>query len=206
MNESTFRYLVPGKLAFGVLLFFLPWIQISCRVTNEGKTETIALMQQSGFDAAVGRVSPAGPLAQMGAGDEDGAGDGGSPAPLIIVYGLVLIAGAAAGFTMGMTEGRRLAMGAAAGIAFLCLLVQSLAGFPLLADAKDSDKMKVGDVEREMELTTDYQPAYYLSFAVCLAAVGGVVAERMGAAKTAKTEEDEDRTSPGSRDSFNDDV
>ena len=167
MEPGQLRVASPSMLIAALVLFCLPWVNVSCR-TPDGEVLEIS---QTGLQAALGKstVSMHGEDGTVRVGDSflDGpnalAGDNdfGAPrtpgdidaAPLLLVYAVVLIAGAIAGFVVPTDQPRMAAVGGCGAAAAALLILQLVAGFPLTSD-----------IPVEMATTTQLQTSYSLWF------------------------------------------
>ncbi|MBW3539748.1 MAG: hypothetical protein KY476_05715 [Planctomycetes bacterium] len=143
MDPNSLRFASPACLIGSLFLFVLPWINVRCSAPDGQKIE----MSQSGVQAAIGKATirienKDGTVMTFSSGEQPpggggampmpGQNDGPDPAPLLILFGLSIVAGAVAGFVVREPRTRRFAVAGAAGVAVLLLVVQLAVGFPLL--------------------------------------------------------------------------
>jgi hypothetical protein len=151
------RLASPSCLWLALLMFPLPWVEIQCERnpptssppgTLEGLFEVESIRRQlpgreaetmatqSGLQAALGTCTT---MAQgnEAAEKERELAEAMSPSPLMMVWPVVVVAGAVAGFVLPNGQRRLLAIGVCAAAALLMLLAQIVIGFPIAALAKD---------------------------------------------------------------------
>lgn len=157
-----------------VLLFFLPWTDLSCN----GPTGRMQIVTQSGLQSAIGEASEGGGIARqreeqermtgkkannkldlgelrreqiqkVGAGNKD---DGPEKAPMLWLYLVVLLAGSIVPAILAANRLRGGLVLGFAGFAVLLLLIQLLIGFPLASTAAEfnTDTKKVGNVGKNI--------------------------------------------------------
>lgn len=158
-RSSPLRFITPGTFGMAVLLFFLPWTDLSCN----GPTGRMQLATQSGLQSAIGEASEGDgiarqreeqerltgkkannkldfgelrrdPLQKGAAGKKD---DGPEKAFLLWPYFLILIAGAIVPVLLAANLMRGVAVLGFSGVAILLLVIQLLIGFPLANAAAD---------------------------------------------------------------------
>src|SRR5207302_5728878 len=128
-------------LAFTVLLFLLPWIEVSCEAkpfSRRGEPYmrgSLSVFYQSGLQATWGEVSLNGLLQGPGGLDWQGQtipydAAKTDPAPLMIGYGLCLLAGIIIGYSMRSSKLKGFLLGGVCLTASVLLLVQTAVGFP----------------------------------------------------------------------------
>src|SRR5438045_1216305 len=106
-GKSPLRYVTPGMMVMCLLLFFLPWVEVQCNVSEKGGMdfggagngnvkvtnkssgpEWMTLASQSGYQIASGGVTVMG-TAGGGAGKKSGGpAESGESAPLLWLYPL----------------------------------------------------------------------------------------------------------------------
>lgn len=170
-GSSPVRFISPGTFGIAIVLFFLPWTDLSCN----GPKGKIQLVTQSGLQSATGEASEGDGFARMreaegipGAKKADAkfdldelkrnpfqreaAGKGNSDktekAYLLWVYLVLLIGGAVVPVLLAATRLRGTLILGFAGLALLLLGLQLLIGFPLGNAAADfNNEMKqIGDL------------------------------------------------------------
>jgi hypothetical protein len=115
-----------------LVLFPLPWINLSCGEHQPGKERVVYFsVTQSGLQATYGGVSFHQGTMQEEAARSQGAKDKKGGAPLLVVYALLLVAGIVASFKIRGQPARFRTLAACAGGALALLLVQMAIGFPL---------------------------------------------------------------------------
>lgn len=157
---SLLRFLTPGTFGAAVLLFFLPWTDLSC----DGPTGRMQLLTQSGFQSAAGEASegdgfatlrdskgvPGGRKAgarvdldelrndarQKGAAGNESAGKV-DRAHALWVYLALLVGGAVVPVLLAARRVRGAVVLGFTGLALLVLGVQAATGFPLADAAAD---------------------------------------------------------------------
>jgi hypothetical protein len=120
--------LSPSFFAVALLLFPLPFVEVSCRDR--------AVSSQSGLQAVYGGFSVDPFLKAAAEGEANARGIDPrqaklAPAPLMIVYPLFLIAGAVLSLLL-VPSRRRVVAGVFAGLGLACLVAQSVLGWPLV--------------------------------------------------------------------------
>ena len=133
---SPFRFISPGTFGLAVLLFFLPWTDVSCQAKGM-KSEQ--LVTQSGYQSAVGEVTEGEAFKKQGVGPPGAKADkpeklltdpkkGGKDgkeeketAPLLWVYLLLLVGGVAAPAFIAPDKVRGAVVVGLAGCAHRCL-------------------------------------------------------------------------------------
>jgi hypothetical protein len=122
----------PAALALALLLFFLPWITVSCQ--NE-KTGEIKVLSQSGLQTCYAGTSSEQPDVgrRPAGGNSPGAGvKDPSPALLILVYAVAVAAGLALSVAVAMGNVRLRKWVVACSAAACCVLtMQMMLGFPV---------------------------------------------------------------------------
>src|SRR5205807_826832 len=133
----------PSLLAFTLVLFLLPWIEVSCEAKasprrNEPFGEvrgSLSVFYQSGLQSTWGEVSINGLLQGPGGFRLEGQSipydtAKTDPAPLMIGYGLCLLAGIIIGYSMRSSKLKGFLLGGVCLVASVLLLVQTAIGFP----------------------------------------------------------------------------
>lgn len=128
-SEFPGRLITPGFFVFALLMFFLPWIEVRCN--------GFPVISQSGLQASVGAYSETLFFAQeklnraqMGKGfrlDDEKA----PVAPLLLLYGAILLAGLVFGLVLKAGTGRMAVLGSCGAVAFLLMIIQLSVGFPI---------------------------------------------------------------------------
>ena len=193
---SILRFLTPGTFVAGVVLFFLPWTDLSC-TSPAGRMQVAT---QSGYQSAVGELSEGEDFPRlreaMGADDkfdinkarkdpfEKGAAkepaDGGEKAPLLWLYLGLLVAGALVPVFVAGTQVRGAIVLGFVGFAALLLALQMILGFPLANDvAKMNDLKPVGGpgrnpfgAEPKVEIKSSYLASFWGSIGLLVVSAG----------------------------------
>ncbi len=198
IRSAPLRLISPGTFGVGVVLFFLPWTDLSC-TESKGKMQ---LVTQSGFQSATGDASEGdgfAKLAQEGVQVEKkpkfdlnelrnnpfqkqaNENEKSEKAPLLWLYLLLLIGGAIVPVLLPAVKLRGAMTLGLAGLAILVLIVQLLIGFPLPNTANEFNReMKAADVGKgdlgpglnlagKMEMKSSYRPAFYVSVLLLVA-------------------------------------
>ena len=174
MEPRQLRMASPSMLIAALVLFCLPWVNVSCR-TPDGDVLEIS---QTGLQAALGKSTVAihGKDGTVRVGDsvldrpDAVADDFGAPrtgsdvdaAPLLLLHATVLIAGAIAGFVISTDQLRMAAVGGCGAAAAALLILQVVAGFPLTSDIPT-------EVSNSTQLETSYSLWFWLSLLVTIA-------------------------------------
>jgi hypothetical protein len=184
MEPGQLRVASPSMLIAALVLFCLPWVNVSCR-TPDGDMLRVS---QTGLQSALGKstVSIHGNDGTVRVGDSllDGpnalAGDNdfGAPrtggdvdaAPLMLLYAVVLIGGAVAGFVVPTDRPRMAAVGGCGAAAAALLMLQLVAGFPLTSNIPV-------EMANSTQLQTSYSLWLWLSLLVTLAVPAAVCLE-----------------------------
>jgi hypothetical protein len=159
---SPLRFVSPGTFGAAVILFFLPWTDLSCN----GPTGKLQMVTQSAYQSAVGEASEGegfDKLREMG-GPQVGKkgevrldlnelrrnpmpGPGGKEkedktekAPLLWLYLGLLVAGAVVPVLLPTAQIRGAIIIGFVGFALLLLVLQMILGFPLANTAADFNK------------------------------------------------------------------
>jgi hypothetical protein len=163
-------WLVPGNFLAALVLFCLPWVEIRCDKNAQSRPprppEFETVWTQSGLQAVWGGYTDLRPKSERPT-NSDGDDDI-SPAPLVAVYGVLLVL---AFLVALLARGRPhvwAAVAGMAGVAFLLLTLQALVGFPIerMFDEKKGD-WRVGWSSGWVHYTW----WYYLSIALMVAGV-----------------------------------
>jgi hypothetical protein len=172
---SVWRFISPGTFGAAVILFFLPWTDLSCN----GPTGKMQMITQSGYQSAVGEASEGegftklreemGPQPGMPGmkaevkldandflkkihqkGAEKDTADTTEKAPLLWLYLVLLVGGAVVPVFLPAAQIRGAIILGFVGFAVLLLILQMVLGFPLANDAaKANTEMKeAGDMGR----------------------------------------------------------
>src|SRR5437879_3113005 len=128
------RFISPSILVFALILFMLPWIEVRCEANAPmrgnspfgGVGASLSACYQSGLQASWGEVSINGWLS----GQTSGVSVSTDPAPMMIVYGLCLIAGIIIGYAMRSSRLKGFLLGGVCLVASALLLAQRVVGFP----------------------------------------------------------------------------
>ncbi len=174
-RPSVWRFLSPGTFGVAVILFFLPWTDLSCN----GPTGKMQMITQSGYQSAVGEASEGEGFAklreEMGPqpgmpgmkaevkldandflkkihqkGAEKETADTTEKAPLLWLYLVLLVAGAVVPVVLPTAQIRGAIILGFVGFAVLLLVLQMVLGFPLANDAAkaNSEMKQAGDMGR----------------------------------------------------------
>ena len=157
---SPLRFITPGTFGAAVVLFFLPWTELSC----DGPTGRMQLLTQSGYQSAAGEASEGDGFAKLrevggetgerkagGKVDLDelrkdarqkgaagkGSADKADRAPVLWIYLAVLAAGAVVPVFLAAHRARGTFVIGFAGLALFVLGLQAATGFPLADAAAD---------------------------------------------------------------------
>jgi hypothetical protein len=165
------RHLPTGVLLLAVVSFPLPWIKLSCGAHPPGKarTEEFAITQ-SGLQASYGAVSLH--AGKMGESDPQLLESKRKPeeaAPLLIVYGVAISLGLAAGLFVRAGKTRLAAMAACSLIALTVLVIQLRLGFPLFREMEPLPSYQLDPVSH-LDVERQYTPWLWLSLAATAAA------------------------------------
>lgn len=182
MEPGQLRVASPSMLIAALVLFCLPWVNVSCRAPDGDVLE----VSQTGLQAALGNstVSIHGKDGTVRVGDSglDSpnvlADDFGAPrtggdieaAPLMLLYAIVLIGGAIAGFVVPADRPRMAVVGGCGAAAAALLVLQLVAGFPLTSDIPV-------EMANSAQLQTSYSLWFWLSLLVTLAVPAAVFLE-----------------------------
>ncbi len=200
---SPLRLLTPVQLGFCLGLFFLPWINVQCVMTESqaksskeperDRSKPITLFTQSGFQIATGQVEAT----------EDGQklieatnGKGAARAKMktkmgfiLLLYPVALILGILVAF-IPMARKSRQGL-----LIFFCLGaigtlgLQTLGGFPLANEVRESEKKSGGGKADVTVFRTSWQIGLYLTFPLL---AGAMVSSFLGAGKKPKRDEGDD--------------
>jgi len=189
-KSSPLRFVSPGTFGAAILLFFLPWTQVTCN----GPTGAAQLATQTGFEAALGDVSPGAELVRLRELDEAQGGAKGpaanpmgmrlpaagkkertKPAHILWGYAGLLALGAVGPVWVAKRRDRGMAVLLLAGLALGVLGVLMASGFPLdTAVAEQQPGAK-------KTMVFSYLPSFWGSVAVLVAALAVGVLEVAGA-------------------------
>lgn len=137
-QPTLFRFGSPSFLVLALLMFPLPWINVSCKGTKVGS--------QSGLQAAYGGFSTKVPERKTSKSKDRPS----FWSPWMLIYGILIVAGVAAGYKLHSHSKRLLIMTGITSCAFLCLLIQVMIGFPPERVVQSIMK-EVQDVEAKQE-------------------------------------------------------
>jgi hypothetical protein len=120
------KFVSPGFFLFAVLMFFLPWVDVRCN----GFTAA----SQSGFQACQGDYTESVIMAERRLHNQPGFrlnNERIKPAPLLWVYGLLVVAGLVLGLALPIGKARMIALTVCAVVAFGLMIMQLAIGFPI---------------------------------------------------------------------------
>ncbi|MBI3409238.1 MAG: DUF4339 domain-containing protein [Planctomycetes bacterium] len=158
-SEFPGRLITPGFFVIALLMFFLPWIEVRCN--------GFPVISQSGLQASVGAYSETlffaqekQNRAQMGMGFRLVDDEKAPVAPLLLLYGAIVLAGIVLGLVLRAGTGRMAALGSCGAVAFFLMIIQLSIGFPI---AK-----QVAKANADQNLRKDFQNVGQFPFPVPL--------------------------------------
>jgi hypothetical protein len=195
------RFVSPSILVFALFLFLLPWVDLRCEAkpgfgSNFGAKEpgvrgssapaggSLTVFYQSGLQSTWGEVSLSGYLEgrRFGGGGQ-AFGNGGQaledqvsrtdPAPMMIGYGLCLLAGIVLGYAMRSSKRKGVLLGGICLTACGLLMVQTIVGFPFFKSFEGKHATilaAIGVDPSQVTLATGYTPFFYLAILTTVAA------------------------------------
>jgi hypothetical protein len=130
-SEYPGRLISPGFFVLAGLMFLVPWVDIRC---NNGPM-SMTVITQSGLQSCWGgysvlRESEFNQIANQPAGGRLRT-ERVQPAPLMIIYATLLLAGMALGTALPIGTLRFVALSCVSGLAMMLMVVQFVVGFPI---------------------------------------------------------------------------
>lgn len=180
MSDTGWRLLAPAKLLGTALLCLLPWINISCVATEDGKTTKMPFMSQTGVQIATGdfTVEMLGGMEQEGNEQfEKQRKENAGPITVKIFIAMVLVA-AVAGLVLKLGSFRTAILAISLTIGIGMLGLQTFVGFPVVNGLKQDGGGLGGrggggfGPDRDMKWLVEYEPAL---FGVWILSVGALV-------------------------------
>jgi hypothetical protein len=166
------RFICAGKFGALLLIFILPWVDIRCQDKNTGQSGTI--VTQSGMQAARSGFTVAG-VGRIAQGPEFQQGEQLDGAPLMVAYGLALLAGFIVCALFPPNKLWVIIVGTCAAVAVVTLAVQTVIGFPIADAIKEQmNANPFGPNPKDVEVTVAYHLFFYVAWVVTLALPVGV--------------------------------
>jgi hypothetical protein len=159
---SALRFATPGQLLMCLILFFLPWIEVQCRVPDLKNTEDNqtavwdGISSQSGFQAATGKQALK-PAFRAAAKSEEHlkAAEKATPAPILWAYLGAVIAGVVVGLACPPDGLRKAALVSCCVLALASVGSQTTMGFPVEKDWADEIKKQEAEQAKYQRLADD---------------------------------------------------
>jgi hypothetical protein len=156
------RHLSASAMLLALLLFPLPWINLSCGEHTPGKARKVYFTAtQSGFQATYGGASyQQGTMTERQARAKAGRRQEKGGAPLLVIYAILLAVGIVASFKMKAGVHRLKTQATSSAAALAVLLAQMALGFPL----EPENVQREPDPLYHLFLDVNYTVWFYLAF------------------------------------------
>jgi hypothetical protein len=162
MATRKSRLIPPLNLIAAMVLCFLPWVEVRCDYTSQHASGSLMVVSQSGFKAATGTYSKRARNAPIRPPDPNQTAlqRTPEPMPLLLLYALLLVAGAVVGWVLKTGHLRSLLLVLCPSAASMVLFLQAQRGCSIEASlpVENAELKKQFDSRREASRLTEEQP------------------------------------------------